>query len=58
MLDLLQQALHEILHGLVTELPAQLAGTAIAALAAGALRARRRRRLTARTKPSPPPTSH
>ncbi|MGW2835407.1 hypothetical protein [Streptomyces sp. NPDC001286] len=56
--DLLQQTVHEILHGLVTELPAQLAGTAIAALTAGALRTRRRRRLAARTKPSPPPSNH
>ncbi|MEU1276348.1 hypothetical protein, partial [Streptomyces sp. NPDC005799] len=50
--DLLQQAVHQILHGLVTELPAQLATAAITALTASALRARRRR-LTARTKPTP-----
>ncbi|MDF2272123.1 hypothetical protein P2Q00_42940 [Streptomyces coacervatus] len=57
MLDLLQHTLHQILHGLVTELPSQLATTAIAALTVGALRARRRRRLTTRTKPSPPPNN-
>lgn len=55
--DLLQHALHQILHGLMTELPAQLVTAAIAALTVDALRARRRRRLTTRTKPSPPPNN-
>ncbi|MCX5055053.1 hypothetical protein [Streptomyces sp. NBC_00474] len=55
--DLVQHTVHLILHGLVTELPAQLASMAVATFAAGALRARRRRRLAARTKPSPPPSN-
>ncbi|MFD9194771.1 hypothetical protein ACFWCA_41990 [Streptomyces phaeochromogenes] len=54
MTDLVQQAVLLILHGLVTEFPAQLASMAVAALAAGALRAWRRRRAADRTKPSAP----
>ena len=44
--DPLQHALHLILHGLVTELPAQLTGTAVTTPAAAAQRARQRRRVT------------
>ncbi|MFG2351976.1 hypothetical protein [Streptomyces phaeochromogenes] len=54
MTDLVQQAVRLILHGLMTEFPAQLASTAIAALAAGALRAWRRQRAADHTKPSAP----
>ncbi|MFJ9634491.1 hypothetical protein ACIRU8_43045 [Streptomyces sp. NPDC101175] len=52
--DLLQQAIRILLHGLLTELPAQLLTTAVAAAAATALRSRRRRQAEALKKPADP----
>lgn len=49
--DVLQQAVRVLLHGLLTELPAQLATAAIVALVAGANRAWRRRTSSAKSEP-------
>ncbi|MFG3517646.1 hypothetical protein [Streptomyces bobili] len=54
MTDLLQHAVHLILNGLLTQLPAQLLTTAVAAAAATGWRARQQRRVTLAAKPAPP----
>ncbi|MGW6925158.1 hypothetical protein ACWGA9_28460 [Streptomyces sp. NPDC054950] len=54
MTDLLQHAVRLMLNGLLTQLPAQLLTTAVAAAATAGWRARRRRRVTLAAKPVPP----
>lgn len=56
MSDLLQQAVRTMLHGLLTELPAQLLTAAVAAAVAARWRARRRRRVTLPAQQVPPAT--
>ncbi len=52
--DLLQHAVCVMLNGLLTELPAQLVATAVAAASAAMWRARRRHRVAESRKGVPP----